>query len=68
MNGNDFCAGTVLRKDAIYKCELYEVLQVGCDIGSSYAKEVSRNVVVADSFIHVKRVYCVNNFITSRYI
>ena len=54
VDGNDFGAGTIFRKDAIYKCELDEVLQVRCDIGSSYAKEVGRNVVVADSCIHVK--------------
>ena len=40
VDGNDFGTGTAFRKDAIYKCELDEALQVGCDIGSSYAKEV----------------------------
>ena len=58
--------GTIFRINAIYKCELNEALQVECDIGSSYANEVRRNVVMADSFIHIKRVYCVYNFITGR--
>ena len=63
-NGNDFGADAVFRKDAIYKCDLDEALQVGCDIGSSYVKEVGRNVVMVDSFIHIKRMYFVDNFIT----
>ena len=40
---NNFCAGAIFRKDAIYKCELKEAsMQVGYDIASSYTKEVSR--------------------------
>ena len=66
MNGNDLGAGTVFRKNAIYKCELDEALQVRRDIGSSSAKEVGRNDVMANSFILVKQVYCVYNFITGR--
>ena len=31
VDGNDFCASTAFRKDAIYKCEIDEALQVGCE-------------------------------------
>ena len=44
VNGNDFGAGTIFRKDGIHKCELEGASQIGCDIGSSYAKKVSRTL------------------------